>query len=198
MQSHDENSISNETPVLDKDDRQIFEYDEIKINEEYKNATDNHKKCNYKEAWRIFNLLASVNHEKSLFYLGLYYEKGFFVDADIRKALKYYRKSADAGYNRGAYFYAEASRKIAYEYMEKALELGQFKSGIKLTEWSLPDVRALSSPKDMCEKLLSYLDADEIKLQIEKPKDLEAYKKRIKNLRDEIKQIIHTSESNSL
>lgn len=166
--------------VSDNKDDQL---DETKM---YKKANSYHSKRNHKEAFSIFYELASSGHKESLYYLGYYYEHGYVVDKDKKKALEYYRESADKNCNVAVSCYAEACLKLAHEYMEKAAQLGQFKAGIKLAEYKFP----LPPSSDKCDKLLRYLEDDEINLQKQKlkPEDLESYRERINGLRDKIKQ----------
>jgi TPR repeat protein len=166
----------NLTPVLDNGiDAQR---DEIEM---YEQALNYHNERNHKEAWLIFYELALSGHKYSLYYLGYYYECGYAVPKDDKKALKYYRESADKGYDRAAYCYAEACLKLAHEYMEKATRK-RFKAGIKLAEYNFPPFPS----RNKCEKLLNYLDYDEAKLQ--QSKESKLYQERIKCLRDKIKQ----------
>ncbi|RIA85261.1 kinase-like domain-containing protein [Glomus cerebriforme] len=175
-------------PVEDKpkdpvsDDSDLAQHNEAKM---YKQAVSYHNSRKHEEAWSIFYELASAGHKESLYYLGYYYEHGYAVPQDNKKVLKYYRESADKDCSRAAYHYAEACLKIACEYMEKAAQLGQFKAGIKLAEFNFPQ----HPSQDTSNKLLRYLDADEIDLQKRKPKELAKYLERIEGLRNKIKQI---------
>ncbi|CAB4381897.1 unnamed protein product [Rhizophagus irregularis] len=161
--------------------------DNIQLDEAglYKKAVGYHQSQKREEAFRIFYELANVGHKESLFYLGYYYANGYIVSKDNKKALKYYRESADKDCSDAVYHYAEACLKLAHEYMEKAIKLGQFKAGIKLAEYNISQ----TCSQDKCHKLLGYLDADEVRLSKLKPKVAELYRERIERLRNEIKQM---------
>ena len=155
------------TLILDKVDTKI-QYDENTIKKLYNQANHKHKNKKYKEAWPIFCDLASANHKISIFYFSYYHENGYIGPKNMKKALEYYRESADAGYGMAAYVYAEASLKTAHEYMKNAAKDGYFKSGVRLAEWLLPELWELSLSQETCDKcneLLSYLNADENNLQ---------------------------------
>ncbi|CAG8576887.1 2923_t:CDS:2, partial [Acaulospora colombiana] len=150
----------------------------------YKQAIEYHNNNRREEARLIFCELASTGHKESLYYLGYYHEKGYVVPQDNKKALEYYRESADRGCDRAAYYYAEACLRLAKEYMEKAVQLGQSKSGIKLTEYFFPPPPS----QETCDKLLRFLDADESELNRQQPVEQERYQKRIEGLRIKIQQ----------
>ncbi|GBC06641.1 hypothetical protein RclHR1_00070008 [Rhizophagus clarus] len=151
----------------------------------YKKAVGHHKNKEREEAFSIFYELALTGHKESLYYLGHYYEHGYIVVQDNKEAFKYYRESADKGCKDAAYHFAETCLKLAHEYMDKAVQLGQFKAGIKLVEYNIPQ----PCSQDKCDKLLGYLDADEKKLKQTESKESKMYRERIEKLRSEIKQI---------
>ncbi|CAG8439380.1 3350_t:CDS:2 [Acaulospora colombiana] len=163
----------------------------------FNEAVGNHGLHKYEEAWPIFRDLASANHTESMFYLGYYYEKGYVVPQNIERALKYYRKSANADCSHASYNYARVCSRIAHEYMEKAAKLGHFSSGMILTEWSLIELR-MSPLRDKCNRLLSYLDADKEELRRNdkfSSDDRNELDERIEYLRKEIMQILDYSQT---
>ncbi|RHZ86874.1 hypothetical protein Glove_43g68 [Diversispora epigaea] len=164
--------------ALDSDSDNI-QLDKVEL---YKKAVDYHRSRKREEAFPIFYELALAGHKESLYYLGYYYEHGYIVSQDNKEALKYYRESADKGCSNAVYQYAEACLKLAHEYMDKAAQLGQFKAGIKLAEYNIPQ----PCSKDKRDKLLRYLDADEVGLKKLNPKESKMYRKRIERLRNEI------------
>lgn len=170
--------------------------DKANTKELYKIAVGKHNGRKYSEAWPIFFELACARHKASMFYVGYYYDHGYAVPQDSKQALKYYRDSADANFGLATFYYAETCLKTAQEYLDKAAQLKQFKSGIKLAECLLPQLPAL--PSETCDKLLKYLDMDEEQLNKQKdllPNDQEMFKKRINRLRNEIK-LTNSSETN--
>jgi len=72
-----------ETQIPDK----VVRYDKDTINKMYKQASNNHKARNYKEAWPIFCNLASANHNISIFYLGYYHEKDMLCLKTVKKLM---------------------------------------------------------------------------------------------------------------
>ncbi|GBB85994.1 hypothetical protein RclHR1_12430003 [Rhizophagus clarus] len=161
--------------------------DNIQLDEEklYEKAVNYHQNHEREEAYNIFYELAFTDHKESLYYLGYYYENGYIVPKNDKKALKYYRKSADKGCSHAAYYYAEACLKLAHEYMDKAAQLKQFKAGIKLAEYNIPR----HFPQNKCDKLLKYLDTDEAELKRLNPAESKMYRERIERLRKEIMQV---------
>lgn len=53
---------------------------------------------NYKEAMRLYKPLAEQGDPEAQYYVGRMYEKGQGVKKDYDEMVKWYRKSADAGY----------------------------------------------------------------------------------------------------
>ncbi|CAG8499652.1 18497_t:CDS:2 [Racocetra persica] len=199
----DDSSSTSISKELDSVDRKVdspsdthgVKFDENKVKEMYKLAVNNHKNKIYDEAFITFSMLASeYKHKESIFYLGYYYDNGYAVSTDKKKALEYYRDSADAGCNDAIFYYAHNCLKISREYMEKSAKLGIFKSGIKLAEIILPELRDAPS-QDTCNKLLIFLNNDMTTLSGKRKKypqkidEWNACEKKIDELRSEIQQI---------
>ena len=55
---------------------------------------------NYKEAAKWFRMAVEQNDPEAQYYLGTLYNFGDGVEEDIDEALKWYRKSADQGYEK--------------------------------------------------------------------------------------------------
>ncbi|CAG8790784.1 35739_t:CDS:2, partial [Gigaspora margarita] len=195
--------ISNEPDLMNgkvenSDNTYDVKHNEIEVNDMYNMAVANHRKKNHCEAYKIFDLLANeYKHKESVFLLGYYYDNGYAIEPDKKKALEYYRDSADAGYNEAIFCYANNCLRIGREYMEKSARHRIFKSGIKLAEITLPELRNVPS-QDTCDKLLTFLNNDKTALSgkrtkyPEKAEEWDACEKKIERLRDEIQQIAET------
>jgi TPR repeat protein len=83
-----------------------------------------HQVNDYRSAFGYFQKGLELKHAESINYLGIYYEKGYFVNRDYNKALEYYKKAGNLGSviaqnNAGCIYYNHSSQKEKATYWFK-------------------------------------------------------------------------------
>ncbi len=72
--------------------------DDIQVDKKYEEALDLYLKCNFEEAFNIFNTIAQKGHARSMYILGEYYAQGYGnTQADKLIAKEWREKGADLG-----------------------------------------------------------------------------------------------------
>lgn len=94
--------------ILDKAGKKLSENNTEAALEEYRMAANGgyvpaynligsiyYSKENYKRAWKWYLKAAEANDSEGQYYVGLFYQKGIYVQKDIHMAVKYFKKSLE-------------------------------------------------------------------------------------------------------